>query len=174
MKLFLVVLGGTPEGRNVEQHDVAFVVGESLEDTHDALRKHWPIQIHIDSYVAVEEVDGFKVGLSDNPEDAHPDLKLFFINLGGYKPNDLEEYHKKFVLAAPNLQDAKAMAKQDVFFEDGLTNETAATHVDNKMAVDDILLINEQLPSGSYVTLSSDPGARFDNNVRHPMYYSLN
>ena len=37
--LFLVVLGGRTKMANVELHDVRWVVGTSIEDTYDALRR---------------------------------------------------------------------------------------------------------------------------------------
>ncbi|WP_349678192.1 DUF1543 domain-containing protein, partial [Idiomarina abyssalis] len=38
-KLFLVYVGGTAPGANIELHDVRFVVGKRMEDTYPAIRK---------------------------------------------------------------------------------------------------------------------------------------
>ena len=40
-KLFLVVLGGRCKGCHVEQHDVRWVVGETINATLPALRQEW-------------------------------------------------------------------------------------------------------------------------------------
>lgn len=32
LKLFYIILGATPEGRNIEQHDVFFGIGAQLRD----------------------------------------------------------------------------------------------------------------------------------------------
>ena len=51
-KLFLVVLGGRCKGCHVEQHDVRWVVGETIDATLPALRKEWiglRRGLHIDS-----------------------------------------------------------------------------------------------------------------------------
>ena len=52
-KLFLVVLGGRCKGCHVEQHDVRWVVGETIDATLPALRQEWiglRRGLHIDSY----------------------------------------------------------------------------------------------------------------------------
>ena len=40
-KLFLVVLGGRCKGCHVEQHDVRWVVAETIDATMPALRQEW-------------------------------------------------------------------------------------------------------------------------------------
>ena len=51
-RLFLVVLGGRTRNSHVEQHDVRWVVGISIEDTFPQLCKEWfgcQSGLHIDS-----------------------------------------------------------------------------------------------------------------------------
>ena len=64
MKLFYIILGATPKGRNIEQHDVFFGIGESLKDLIPAMKTFWPEakgKIHIDCYQEVKFADGFEV-----------------------------------------------------------------------------------------------------------------
>lgn len=181
LHLFLIVLGGRPPGRNVEQHDVMFAVGEKLEDTFVAAQRHWPVGVHIDSSMIVNEVDGYRVNLQrrvDLAEGQDGRPKLYFINLGGYRENDLEEYHKKLVIAAESLDEAKQKAKQDVFFTQGLSQKDALTHIDDKMAlfgfdVDDALVIDENIPPEYEIVLTEDTQARFSNNKAVPGYRPL-
>jgi len=83
-KLFLVYLGGRAPKANIELHDVQFVAGDSIEDTFEQLRKRWfgTVQgLHLDAYLEVKFVDGFRIELRRDPS-AQPE-KLYFVNLGG-------------------------------------------------------------------------------------------
>ena len=74
-------------------------------------------------------------------------LKLFFINLGGYKPGDFEEYHYKMVIPAPNKTEAIKKAKASAFYQH-TGFKGAASHIDDKYGidVDDIYAIEDILP----------------------------
>ena len=64
MNLFLVVLGGRSKGCHIEQHDVRWVVGDSIDDTLPELVRQWSglrRGLHIDSYRTVSRVDGHNV-----------------------------------------------------------------------------------------------------------------
>ena len=169
-KLFLVVLGGKPVGRNVEQHDVFFAAGNSIEECAPSVKKYWDIKgIHIDTYMAVEQVDGFNVVLSDVPPIEARSKKLFFINCGGYQENDLEEYHKKIVVAAETLDEAKKKVKQDQFFFEGVNTPNAQRHIDDKINlcgfdIDDAVVINDQLLPKINIILKPNETAQFKNN----------
>jgi hypothetical protein len=52
LKLFMVLLGCTPAGRNTEQHDVFFSIGSGLKDLIPDIVDCWPEakgKIHIDA-----------------------------------------------------------------------------------------------------------------------------
>ena len=94
MQLFLVVLGGRIDGCHIELHDVRFVVGTSIEDTLPQLRQQWFGRrrgLHIDSWLAVRAVAGWRVELHSAPS-AGPE-RLWFVNRGGYDPSQLAEQH---------------------------------------------------------------------------------
>ena len=108
-KLFAVYLGGAAPGSNIELHDVQFVVGETIEDTYQDLLKLWyglPESLHLDSYVALEVVDGRRVSLSRTGTDGGD--RLFFVNLGAYREGVFGEFHaNRFVVARHQGRTAK-------------------------------------------------------------------
>jgi Domain of Unknown Function (DUF1543) len=101
LKLYMLLLGCTPRGRHIEQHDVFFSVGRSLAELNPLIIDFWPEaegRIHVDGWREVTCVDQYKirVALRDQPgTDLAQTEKLFFVNLGGYKQNEFEEFHYK-------------------------------------------------------------------------------
>ncbi len=145
----MVLLGCTPKGRNIEQHDIFFGIATTIEELIPAFKASWPEgRVHIDSWREVCHVDGYKVAVKPREAgEAGTDIqKLFFINLGGYKPNDMEEYHYKIIVAAPDKGAAVRMAKQTAFFKH-TGFKGANSHVDDKYGinVDDTHEISELL-----------------------------
>lgn len=155
--LFLVVLGGRTARAHIELHDVRFVVGERIEDTFDALRQQWfgaRRGLHLDSWMAVRFVDGFRVQLRPEPlpEPAAAAERLWFVNLGGYDPRQLAELHQFLLVVAPTPQAARARALRR-----GLPG-AEARHKDDLHAVDDCLPLD--LLHGWHVQLVPDPQGR--------------
>ena len=149
LKLFFVILGGTPAGRFTEQHDVFFGIGNSLGELLPDMEKFWPdTKLHIDSWREITHVDGYQVKII--PKElitTWPTQKLFFLNLGGYKPGDMEEYHYKLLCVANEKGDAIKQAKQSAFYmHTGFKGATS--HIDDKYGidVDDIHEIQDILP----------------------------
>ena len=86
MKLFSVFLGGRADKCNTELHDVVFSIGEKIEDTYIDLLDKWfglPDRLHIDSWVDLRIVEGYKVSLSKKKNKSNK--KLYFVNLGAYE-----------------------------------------------------------------------------------------
>jgi hypothetical protein len=111
--LFLVVLGGRIAGAHIELHDVRFVAGPSIDDTLPALRRQWfgaRKGLHLDSWMAVRFVDGYRVELRLEPF-VGPE-RLWFVNMGGYDPQQLAELHAFGVVVATSPQAAKAAARR--------------------------------------------------------------
>ena len=123
--LFIVVLGGRTKKSHIELHDVRWVIGEKIEDTFDQLCSEWfgdPIGLHIDSYIKINFVDGYKVNVRENSKiksnqikQSNVELKgkmyLWFVNIGGYHPASLSELHHFGLIAAKTLKEAKEIAK---------------------------------------------------------------
>lgn len=148
------MLGCTPAGRNTEQHDVFFTVASHIRDTVTEIIDFWPDaegNVHIDAWREVSQVDAFgvQVGLRSEPmADSDTDQqKLFFINLGGYKENEFDEFHYKMIVAADNKASAIMQAKKTAFYKH-TRFQGAESHIDDKFGVDvdDIYQIDDILP----------------------------
>lgn len=147
----MILLGCKPAGRNTEQHDLFFGIGNSLRDLKNDIIQFWKEakgKIHIDAWREVQWVDDFKIEITDRNDVASPQKeKLFFINLGGYKQNEFEEFHYKTLIVATDKEIAVQKAKQTAFYKhtgfDGATS-----HIDDKYGidVDDIYEIEDILP----------------------------
>jgi len=149
--LFLLILGCKPDGRNTEQHDTFFGVGDSLKDLLPQIETFWPDggRIHIDSWRAITSVNGYTIKIIPAAEaTANTAIKLFFLNLGGYKPGDPEEYHYKLLVVAKDKGEAVTQAKQTAFYlHTGF--DGATSHIDDKYGidVDDVYEIEDILPA---------------------------
>ncbi len=151
-KLFLVLLGATPPGRIIEQHDVFFGIGPDLRSLIPGMVKHWPEangEIHIDGWQQIQYANGYEIIVQERSEEiTTPDnVKLFFINLGGYKPGEFEEYHYKMVVAASDKAAAIKLSKATAFYKH-TGYKGAESHIDDKYGidVDDIHAIDDILP----------------------------
>lgn len=175
--LFLVVLGGRTATSHVELHDVRWVVGTCIEDTIPTLRREWfGLQrgLHIDSYKAITQVDGFAVRLHPTHEgqtapgrgeEAGPAERLWFVNLGGYVRESLQEQHHFGLVVAKTQQAAKAQAKAR-WLRGALQRHKDDLHgIESLGDVDDCLPINglgrwtlglEKQASGPEMDLSPD------------------
>lgn len=151
LKLFMVIIGCTPKGRFTEQHDVFFGIANSLRELVPQMIAFWKEadgQIHIDAWRQISVVDDFAVTIIENENaDKTSDKKLFFINLGGYKENEFEEYHYKIVTAASDKGEAVRKSKQTAFYKH-CGFKGAESHIDDKYGidVDDLYKIEDILP----------------------------
>lgn len=117
LKLFAVYLGGKADRCNIELHDVVFVVGSCIEDTYPLLAKKWFGNMdgfHIDSYLHLKNIDGYEIELSKKPPQDNESKKLYFINLGAYKPGEFTEYHQNAFYVAEDSPEAVARAKSEL------------------------------------------------------------
>ena len=149
MKLFYIILGCTPKGRNIEQHDVFFGIAETLKDLVPAMKNFWPEaegKIHIDCYQEVKFADGYKVKIVDKKFEANEN-QLFFINLGGYKPGFFEEFHEQHLMVGKSMGDVVKRVKKTEFYKT-MGFENAVSHIDDKHGVDidDIFAVSDILP----------------------------
>ena len=138
MNLYAVVLGGRAKKCNIELHDVVFVCGENIEDTYLQLLDKWfgmPEKMHIDSYLLLDQVDGYKIELSE-VEPAQSE-KLFFINMGAYKKGDFMEHHANGFLIGNSALEVKNRAKRILLA--GYDEQ----HKDDLYEIDDLLAIDK-------------------------------
>ena len=137
-KLFMVLVGATPKGRHTEQHDVFFGIGESLSSLVPAILAFWPEangRVHIDAWREVTYVDGHAVRVRSRGEAITGAGKLYFINLGGYKPGEFEEYHYKTIIAGPDKGAAVRRSKETTFYKH-IGFKGAESHIDDKYGID--------------------------------------
>ena len=131
MQLLMLKIGATPPGRLIEQHDVMFVVAKTLRDVRPAVNVAWREvrgKWHIDAWRTVTRVGDYSVALvceavsrqdrQDSASSQPSAAQLFFINLGGYLPNQFEEYHHKLLVVADSRARAIAQAKTSAFYHD--------------------------------------------------------
>lgn len=138
MKLFQILIGCTPPGRHIEQHDIYFGIAENIVDMIPQLQQFWPEvaqTMHLDGYKSISSIDDYSVTIVPKDDNRVSDAQLFFINLGGYKPEEFEEYHYKMVIAAPTKADAIKKAKQTAFYKH-TGFKGAESHIDDKYGID--------------------------------------
>jgi Domain of Unknown Function (DUF1543) len=137
-KLFMFLIGCKPAGRHTEQHDIFFGTAESVNELIPAIKSFWPEaagKMHIDGWREVTNADGHAVTIVPKEQAISTPSKLFFINLGGYKKNEFEEFHYKMVIAAVDKSEAINQSKKTAFYmHTGFAG--ANSHVDDKYGVD--------------------------------------
>jgi hypothetical protein len=147
--LFMLLLGCKPNGRNTEQHDIFFGVAKELRDLIPEIKAFWKDsgKIHIDGWIAVTNVDGYEISISEKKGNSTNNKGLFFLNLGGYKENQFEEFHYKMLSVAVDKEEAIAAAKKTAFYLHTSFGKIATSHIDDKYGVDvdDVFEINDIL-----------------------------
>jgi len=139
LKLFMMMLGCTPKGRNTEQHDIFFTIASAIADVKSEVIDFWPEaggKIHLDAWREVTEVSGFHIEVVPAESvEAQSSNQLFFINLGGYRANEFDEFHYKLLVVANHKAEAIKKAKATAFYKhNGF--QGASAHLDDKYGVD--------------------------------------
>lgn len=178
----MLLLGCKPPGRNTEQHDVFFAVADQLRDLVPDICIFWPEanqKIHIDAWREVTRVDNYAVQVVYRrpEENAAGDIgKLFFINLGGYKPKEFEEFHYKMLVAGTDKGIAVQQAKQTAFYRH-TGFEGAGSHIDDKYGidVDDVYEIADILPASvkENYSIRLSPATDTKEDELHLGYFKL-
>lgn len=131
------MLGCKPPGRLTEQHDIFFGIASSLKDLVPQMQAFWPEAhgiVHLDAWREITRVDGYAITVVPKNNRSREKM-LYFINLGGYKPGEFEEFHYKLLTVAPNLSDAVKRSKTTAFYKH-YGFENAVSHVDDKYGID--------------------------------------
>lgn len=181
MYLYMILIGCTPTGRHTEQHDVFFGIGESLQQLLPHMQKFWPEAngLHLDAWRRVEQVDGYSIKVIESSAEAisgeAEQPALFFINLGGYKRNEFEEFHYKMISVGRTKADAIKSAKQTAFYKH-TGFKGAESHVDDKYGidVDNVHNIADILPQAfrELYTLQIQPIAHPQEDEIHLGYFT--
>jgi hypothetical protein len=116
----------------------------------------------------IKERDPSNIAL-ENAVNIKKDHQLFFVNLGGYLPNDMEEYHYKILCVAKSKGEAVKMVKKTAFYQD--YNQPSASHIDDHLGVDidELFKVEDALPKHykEKYTLQITAIAK-ENNHQHP------
>lgn len=103
-------------------------------------------------------------------------MHFFFLNLGGYKPDEFDELHYRMLLIGAGKAEVIKKAKESAFFlHTGF--EGAPSHIDDKYGVDvdDIFEIEDVLPAGikeNYKIVISPAETTFKDEI-HLGYFPL-
>jgi Domain of Unknown Function (DUF1543) len=137
-KLFMILLGCKPTGRNTEQHDIFFGIAKELKDLVPQIKASWKNsgKIHLDAFRTVTNVDGYAITIKEKTDKTTNAKNLFFLNLGGYKENHFDEFHYKMLIVASEKAKAIQTAKQSAFFIHTGFGKKATSHIDDKYGVD--------------------------------------
>ncbi len=180
-KLFMLLIGCKPPGRHTEQHDVFFGIADTVKELIPSIKEFWPEaagKMHIDGWREVTVVDGYTVTVQPKNETANNSIaKVFFINLGGYKQNEFEEFHYKMLVAANDKTTANNHSKKTAFYlHTGF--EGANSHIDDKYGVDvdDLYEIEDILPQqmkDQYSIILSKNETLLTDDELHLGYFKL-
>ena len=132
------MIGCRPKGRFTEQHDIFFGIGNSLSELVPQMKAFWPEakgKIHIDAWREVTNVDNHTIEIVSKVDAVANASQLFFINLGGYKENEFEEYHYKILATGTSLAEATKKAKATSFYKH-YGFKGATSHIDDKYGID--------------------------------------
>ncbi len=165
--LYIVVLGGKVKSTNIEQHDVRWVVGKSIQNTYSQLEKEWigsKRGLHIDSYMKVDFIDGFKITPTQFIPKAIQSLptkkfeernKLWFVNLGAYEPSNPYEIHEFTLVVSSSASSAKIIALDRCLSNLEFRHKDNITSFSNSPLVDNCNPINRI--NGWDICLEPDP-----------------
>jgi hypothetical protein len=138
LNLYMMLLGCRPEGRLTEQHDIFFGIADSMKSLIPSIKSFWPEakgNIHVDAWRKISKIDNYKIVIVEKTEREIDQPQLFFINLGGYKPGEFDEFHYKLLIVAKDKSEAIQRSKQTAFYKH-VGYKGAESHIDDKYGVD--------------------------------------
>lgn len=179
MKLYYLILGATPVGRNIEQHDVFFGIADSLKELVPEINSFWKEakgKIHIDCYQEVQFADGYEVKIVEKNAQVS-DHQLYFINLGGYQPGKFEEFHQQFLMVGSSMAEIIKRVKRTDFYKK-MGFKGAPSHIDDHHGVDidDIFTVTDILPLAmkeKYSIILEKSSAENQENYMHIEYLKI-
>ena len=134
------MLGCTPKGRNTEQHDIFFGISSTIKALTSSMNEFWPEangKLHIDAWQKVTFCESYKIEVVLKSDYIAQKENLFFLNLGGYKENEFEEYHYKVLTVAKTKATAIKNAKKTNFYKHcSISIKGGESHIDDKYGID--------------------------------------
>ena len=144
-----MLLGCRPKGRFIEQHDIFFGIASTLKELVPHINSFWPETLgkfHIDVWRHVMVVGDYKIDIVPKGTADNHGQNLYFINLGGYKKEEFDEFHYKVLVVSETLEQAVIKAKETAFYKhNGFSG--AVSHIDEKFGidVDDFMTVDAML-----------------------------
>lgn len=181
INLYMIMLGCTPKGRNTEQHDIFFGINSSIKGFTSSFNEFWPEakgKLHIDAWQKITFCDDYLIEVVLKSDYVAQKEKLFFLNLGGYKENEFEEYHYKVLTVAKTKAAAIKNAKKTSFYKYcAISIKGGESHIDDKYGidVDDIHLIEDILQPEfkNKYRLKITKTSNFKENIKHIGYLKI-
>lgn len=139
-KLLIFCVGGNIEKSNTEIHDVFFFVAKTDREATQKIRNSWwgtSKSLHVDSWFAIENVDGFDIKLNQTKPLQENDRHLYFVNLGYYQEGFFGEGHFMTCVVAHSKIEAGEKAQQLC------QGNFEKLHNDNIYDLDDCIQISE-------------------------------
>jgi hypothetical protein len=172
----MVLIGCTPKGRLTEQHDVFFGIASSLNELKDDMLAFWPEAegiLHIDAWQKITSIENYSIEIVEKSTSLKQKEQLYFLNLGGYKKDEFEEYHYKVLTIAKTKAAAIKNSKQTTFYKHcGFSK--APSHIDEQYGidVDDIHIIEDVLPEKykNNFSLKILPNIKNKKDIQHIGY----
>lgn len=135
-KLLIIYLGGSFENCNVEMHDAIFIAAKNDAEATQKIKKKWQGKsVHVDSWFAAEQIEGFAIRLSKERMESSP-VHLYFVNLGFYQAGVFGESHFMTLVVTASKSKAVEEAKKKLPPQEML-------HSDNVYDLDDCIQIDE-------------------------------
>jgi len=110
-----------------------------IEECFDDLLSKWTgkrVEFHLDSFLELKYVDGYEIVLSQHPPK-NSDLKLYFVNAGGYIPEKFGEVHEIGFYVGNDANEVSTRALQF------LCSANQKPHRDDIYDVDDCIAIEK-------------------------------
>ena len=170
-QLYMVLIGATPKGRHTEQHDVFFGIANTVGALKPQMESFWPEAVghmHLDAYSAIQYANGYHVNIVPKTDSIISQAQLYFINLGGYKQAEFDEFHYKMVIAATTKSQAIKLAKETAFYKH-TGFKGAESHIDDKYGIDidDMHQINDILaPNDNFKIVLQKTAVATNNNMK--------
>ena len=136
-KLFACFIGGKIAGCSIEMHDTVFVVAKNTPVIIENVKQKVIAfeSFHIDSWVVLQNVDGYEISLTDTKQTT--ENKLFFVNLGSYLAGKFGENHFMQFCVAKTRTHAIEITKKNIAPNEELV------HGDNIYSLDDCIKLDK-------------------------------
>lgn len=142
------------------------IPGLDAQALADELLQKWSHRdkVHIDAWMKVEYAGGYKINIQEKAAAlAQQAPNLYFVNLGGYKEAEFEEFHKKVFVVATGVPDIMAQLRNHDFMNEytpEVLGTKAKAHLDDKHKIefdnDNIICISDVIAGYSIALQKTD------------------